>query len=395
MPMHLSGRSLRLGSIPIVLLLAAIALVAGHPRAADPSLVQVDVFRSGEDDYHTYRIPSLIATRQGTLLAFCEGRRDSSSDTGDIDLLLKRSFDNGKSWTSLAVVADHGGNTIGNPCPVIDRKTGTIWLLSTANPGRTTEKQIVEGTGEGTRTVWVTRSTDDGSTWAPLKEITRGVKLLDWSWYATGPGNGIQLSTGRLVIPCDHIAKGSKVMHSNVIYSDDGGKTWKLGGVAGEKTNECAVVELSDGSLLLNMRSYHGHNRRAIARSLDRGLTWSDVELDETLVEPECQASLVRFTARPLWSRNRLLFSNPADTDRVRMTVRLSYDEGKSWPVSKLLHAGPSAYSSLAILMDQTIGCLYERGEKSSYERITFARFNLEWLTDASDHLSRKEPEVE
>jgi sialidase-1 len=335
---------------------------------------QVEVFRAGEGGYHTYRIPALIVTKAGTLLAFCEGRRGGSGDSGDIDLLLKRSHDNGRTWSPAQVVADFDGDTIGNPAPVIDRKTGDIVLLLTRNPGAVKERQIIDGTTTGTRTVWLTRSTNDGATWTTPQEITASVKLPDWTWYATGPGNGIQLRSGRLVIPCDHIVAGSKANYSHIIFSDDGGKTWSLGGSAGDQTNESAVVELRDHSLLLNMRSNHGRNRRAIATSHDRGLTWSPVQSDGALIEPVCQASLIRFGKR------HLLFSNPADTKRVKMTVKLSTDEGKSWTRERLVHDGPSAYSSLARLKSGLIGLLYERGERSAYERITFAAFDLAWL---------------
>ncbi|MBI3698377.1 MAG: exo-alpha-sialidase [Acidobacteria bacterium] len=344
-------------------------------HAAQPALTQIELFRAGEDGYFAYRIPSLITTKKGTLLAFCEGRKNSRSDTGDIDLVLRRSFDNGKTWTPAQVVADHDEDTVGNPCPVVDRRTGVIWLLLTQNPGQMTQKQIMASEPGATRTVWVTRSADDGATWASPVEITSAVKDPEWTWYATGPGIGIQLRSGRLVIPCDHARKGTGARHSHVIYSDDYGRSWKIGGVLGPGTNECQLAELRDGSLLINMRSYAGKNRRAIARSRDGGLTWSQVTLDEALIEPVCQASFLRFT------RNALLFSNPADVQRVKMTVRLSYDEGRTWPVAKLLHAGPSGYSSLAALRDSTIGCLYERGERQYSEKITFARFNTSWLT--------------
>jgi len=178
-------------------------------------------------------------------------------------------------------------------------------------------------------------------------------------------------------------------MHSHVIYSDDYGKSWNMGGVLGEKTNECQLVELADGTLMINMRNYLGNQRRVIATSKDGGLSWSELEPDETLIDPVCQASFLRFTLKEKARKNRLLFSNPADTQRVNMTVRLSYDEGKAWPIARRLHEGPAAYSSLAILKDRSIGCLYERGETHPYERITFARFSLEWLSSGQDQLKK------
>jgi sialidase-1 len=359
----------------------ALAALLGFSAVWAASLTEVEVFRAGDGGYHTYRIPALIVTRKGTLLAFCEGRRNSASDTGDIDLLLRRSFDRGKTWQPVQQIADMGTDTIGNPTPVVERKTGAIILLMTGNPGSVTEKQISQGGYRAFRSVWVTRSQDDGDTWSQPAEITSQVKRPDWTWYATGPGNGIQLRSGRLVIPCDHNQRENDVRHSHVLYSDDRGATWKIGGIAAEKTNESAVAELKDGSLVLNMRSYHGGNRRAVQRSRDGGLTWSPLEFDDALIEPVCEASLV--SAVPAGSRpdNRLLFSNPAATSRTHMTVRLSRDGGRTWPASRLIYQGPSAYSSLAVLRDGTIGLLYERGERRAYERIMFAHFDTDWIS--------------
>src|SRR5213594_4256179 len=174
---------------------AVLVPAALKTSAAPPVYAQVQLFKSGEHGYHTYRIPALAASKKGTLLAFVEGRKSGRSDTGDIDVLLRRSFDNGKTWTEAQVVADHGDDTIGNPCPVVDAGTRTIWLLLTGNPGKTNETQILDDAGQGRRTVWVTHSNDDGATWAAPIEITSSVKEKEWTWYATGPGNGIQLES--------------------------------------------------------------------------------------------------------------------------------------------------------------------------------------------------------
>jgi sialidase-1 len=357
---------------------ALLLLTATLGSAAEPE--QAPVFVSGQGGYHTYRIPSLLVTPRGTLLAFCEGRKKSSGDTGAIDLLLRRSSDGGKTWSKTQVVWDDGANTCGNPCPVVNRNTGTVWLLMTHNLGTDTEAQILDGKSQGTRTVWVTRSDDDGLTWARPAEITRDVKKADWTWYATGPGVGIQTKAGRLVVPCDNYVKGSKERQAHVIVSDDGGKTWQLGGTVGPQCNESQIVELADGSLLLNMRSYRGTNRRLVAVSKDGGATFSRPEEAKDLIEPVCQASLVRGFGK----ERGILFSNPASKKRERMTVRLSTDEGKTWSHSRVLHEGPAAYSCLAVLPDGTIACLYERGDKSPYETITLARFSHRWLAGAN-----------
>ncbi len=350
---------------------------------------QEPIFVSGRDGYDTFRIPALITVPSGAVLAFCEGRRHGMSDSGEINLVLRRSLDGGATWQPLQLVAEDGPNTVGNPCPVIDRATGTIWLLLTHNLGDDTEAEIVDGTSKGTRRVWVTRSTDEGATWSAPADLTATTKAPDWTWYATGPGVGIQLRSGRLVIPCDHMVAETLQYRSHVIYSDDHGETWRLGGVVGDGVNECQVIERHDGSLLLNMRNYdcvHAH-QRALATSADGGLTWSPLAYDAALVEPICQAALLRGPEAPSSPRHCVLFANPADCERVKMTVRLSYDEGETWPVAKELFAGPSAYSSLAVLPEGMIGCLYECGEAHAYETITLARFSLSRLTGGADRV--------
>jgi sialidase-1 len=366
--------------------LAAALLIPGLAGADEPT--QAPLFVSGKDGYHTYRIPVLLVSGRGTLLAFCEGRKAGRGDSGDIDLLLRRSRDGGKSWQPTQVVWDDGTNTCGNPCPVVDARTGTIWLLMTHNLGPDTQEQILDGKSKGTRTVWVTRSTDDGATWSRPVEITRDVKKAEWTWYATGPGVGIQLKTSRLVVPCDNYVAGTRARQAHVITSDDGGKSWKLGGVVGPDCNEAQVAELADGSLVLNMRSYRGNNRRLVATSKDGGLTWSRPVEAAALVEPVCQASLVRHRGDP----GGLLFANPASKKRERLTVRFSPDGGKTWPAGQILHPGPAAYSCLAVLPDGSIACLYERGDKTPYETITFARFSLGWLRGAKEKPDKGDP---
>ena len=241
---------------------------------------QTDLFINGEEGYHTYRIPAVVVTPQGTVLAFCEARKNSPRDEGDIDLVLKRSTDGGQTWEKMRILWGEGENTIGNPCPVVDRETDTVWLPCCHNNDR----------------VFVMHSSDEGATWSSPVEITPDVKPPGWTWYATGPGHGIQLREGRLLIPCDHRIQQSRVSYSHVFYSDDHGINWKLGGSLSRDTNECVAVQTEDGAVYLSMRSLHGKNRRAYAWSQDGGETWSEVQWDETLIEPVCQASLVRFT---------------------------------------------------------------------------------------------------
>lgn len=359
---------------------AALNLVAG------PAPSEVEVFSAGSEGYHTFRIPSAIVTARGTLLAFCEGRTGGRGDAGDIDLVLKRSLDGGTTWRPLQVVWNDGPNTCGNPCPVLDRTTGVLWLLLTWNRGDDPEPKIIAGQSQDTRRVFVTRSTDDGLTWAKPQEITGSVKPTNWTWYATGPGAGVQiergLHAGRLVIPCDHIEAGTKRYYSHLIFSDDHGASWQLGGRSPrDQVNECEVAELTGDRLLLNMRNYDRRQRtRQVAISGDGGVSWSDQRHDPALLEPICQASLRRHSWPEAGRQSVLLFSNPASTNRENLTVRASFDEGRTWPVSRVLHAGPAAYSCLVRLPDERIGCLYESGRQHPYERIVLARLSLDML---------------
>lgn len=348
------------------------------------------LFEAGKDGYSSYRIPSIIRTARGSLLAFCEARKDGAGDAGNIDLVMKRSVDGGKTWSKQIVIWDDGNNTCGNPCPVLDEETGTIWLLLTHNMGTDHEKDIIKKTSKKTRTVWLSASFNDGLSWSYPKEITSTTKKPEWGWYATGPGVGIQIKNGpkkgRLVIPCDfsyddpqgNINNEPYEYGSHVIYSDDHGRTWQLGGTITPKMNECQVVEVADGNgtLLMDMRSYKGEGQRAQSVSYDGGESWTSPKGHPTLVDPVCQASLIRYPSSDK-QKSTLLFLNPASpSKRHNMTIRASFDEGKTWPVIKTVFTGPSAYSSMAVLSDGNIGLLYEAGVKSPYETIRFEILN-------------------
>jgi len=382
-------------------------------KAEEPLLTQTDVFVEGEGGYHTYRIPAIVVSKKGTILAFCEARKNSSADHGDIDLVLKRSFDNGKTWGAMQIVHEEGGTAriaIGQPTPIVDRETGTIHLLFCRD----------------NQQAFYAKSTDDGANFCHPVEITAAFSGFDLQLapdlsqttmgdlqdglpfrvtrLATGPGHAIQTRKGRLLVPVwlnsykvvPSSAGGPNEVidyryRASVIYSDNNGSTWNPGRVVASskgslQANEAMVGELADGSMYLNMRVV-GRKTRTVAQSKDGGVSWSEARTDENLIDPGCQASLLRFTNASEHRRNRLLFGNPASIKREQLMIRLSYDEGQSWPVAKLLNAGPSGYSDLAILNDMTVGCLYERGEKRVYQKLTFARFNLVWLTDGKDDL--------
>ena len=334
------------------------------------------VFKSGDYGYKCFRIPTIIKSKSGLLLAFAEGRKNSCSDTGDIDLVLRKSNDNGKSWSDLSVIWDDDENTAGNPSPVLDEISGRIILLSTWNLGTDHEWEIINKTSYDHRRIFQIISDDEGETWSIPKEITQDVKLDNWTWYATGPVNGIQLkrgkNKGRLIIPCDHIEAFNKRYYSHVIFSDDGGLNWKLGGSTLEDdVNECTVVELNNGNLLLNMRNYTDDRYRKQSISTDQGISWNTIYSNLDLQEPVCQASMIS-------SNKKLLFSNPdSKTAREKMTVKISIDKGKKWTELTTLHEGPSAYSNLIKIDKNIIGCLFEAGLSSPYEGIVFQKFKL------------------
>jgi len=336
------------------------------------------LFKQGMNGYACFRIPAIIKTKKGNLLAFAEARKGSCSDTGDIDLVMRRSTDQGASWSDLKVIWDDGNNVCGNPVPVLEKRSGKVFLLLTWNLGSDHERDIIAQKSEDTRRVFVTHSSDDGLNWEKPKEITSTTKQANWTWYATGPCHGIQLSKksgykDRLIVPCDHIEADTKHYYSHAIYSDDYGETWQLGGTTPQhQVNECVVAEGSQGQVLLNMRNYdRDHKNRKIAHSEDGGLSWSNLESDDTLIEPICQASLIANGKRG--KKHRLYFSNPASQNaRTNMTLRMSADDGQTWPRERVIHPGPAAYSDLVMLNKRQIGVLYEGGVNSPYEGIAF-----------------------
>lgn len=336
-----------------------------------------DVFERGVGA-DAYRIPALVVTNAGTLLAFAEARREGLGDSGHIELVVRRSTDEGNTWSRTETVWSDGVNTCGNPAPVVDRETGRIWLPMTWNLGTDREKDIIEGRSQQPRRAYITYSDDDGQSWAPARALPE-VRRPHWGWYATGPGNAIQLSrgkfAGRLVVPANHSDIQTDEEHfyrSHVFYSDDHGESWTLGGTVGPATNESVALELADGTLMLNMRSYAGANRRAVSLSNDGGISWSAPMLDDALVEPVCQASMSRddFTEEDT-RLSRVFFVNPASKQRERLTLKVSFTEGRSWESELLLYNGSSAYSSVVVLPGNEIGVLFER---DAYQKISFVR---------------------
>ncbi len=367
--------------------LALATVFALNVAAQVPSFSETNIFISGVGGYNTYRIPSIVRSTNGTLLAFCEGRKTSSSDSGDIDIVLRRSTNNGASWLPMSLVQEEGGTTsitIGNPTAVVDETTGEIHLLFCRNNDR----------------VFRTVSSDDGVTWSARVELTSQVKLSDWGWYATGPGHGVQLKrgaqAGRLVIPCDYNTTNGGY-GNQIVYSDDHGATWLLGAIrAGANNinpNENEVVELvatapGGGSrLYCNSRDQNGSasGNRSEAWSLDSGSSYGPFTNNTYFVCPVVQGSLLRLRATDEGAgRNRVLFSCPNNgSSRVNISVWSSTNEAASWSSPKSIYSSQSAYSDLVRDAAGDCGLLCEEGVSSAYENITYFHFNEAWLDAA------------
>ena len=333
------------------------------------------VYSSGKDGYHTYRIPSIIKTHYGELLAFCEGRKENHNDSGFIEIMVKKSYDSGKTWTQQDIIASDGKNTFGNCNPVVDSKTGRIHIVCNFNLAGVHEEEIRRG--EGVRECYHLYSDDNGITWSIPRNITQQVKKTDWTWHAIGPCHGIQTKSGRFVFGGNHANLSVATTSDNYdgfsfsIYSDDNCKTFNISDDIAPETNECSVAELSDGRLYMNMRTQQYFHRFS-AYSEDQGETWVDFEPDEELTDPKCQG-----VALCLRESGELIFCNAYSLNRSNLTVRISHDLGRTWQESIVIHEGPAAYSDLVQIDDVTIGCLYEFGSENPYENIGFALIGI------------------
>jgi sialidase-1 len=351
-------------------------------------------YTSGTEGYSAFRIPAVVATKSGDLLAFAEGRFAGLADAGNIDTVVKRSTDGGCTWSSLKVVQDSGDNTSGNPTPVVT-ESGRVVLVTNYNAGTATEAAILRGqvTAEQSRRVFVQYSDDEGGTWTAPREITADTKLGNWRWYATAPGHATRLThgehAGRLVIPANHsIAPpadstdlGSEVKYygGHSLYSDDDGQTWHIGYVDDNpdgyiNVNETTATELPDGRVYFNTRDHNGTapGNRADAYSLDGGRTLREpFRPQTTLAGPVVEGSVLQLRG----PKAPLLYAGPADpASRAAMSLRTSTDQGGTWRSALALSGLPAAYSDLVQLDANTVGVLYETGNSGPYETITFRR---------------------
>jgi len=363
------------------------ALAAGWGAVAipaEPLLVRVNVFESGKDGYHTFRIPAIETAADGSLVAFAEARKYNRSDPGyenqDIDLVCKRSTDGGQTWSAMRLIEDPGELwSAGNPATVVDRQTGRMWLLYLrCRPGRSS-RTARPGTDD---VQTIARTSDDhGLNWSEpidLTSVARDMGDAEWKVTVVGPGGMIQDRRGRLV------AAIWKAVPYGVLslFSEDHGRTWQRGQSAPASAlhagNENQLVELADGRILMDFRQTKGPNRW-LTESGDGGHTWSEPRPGVTVSPVAC--AIERYTLRSAGDdRDRILWTGPKGPSRANLVVRVSYDEGRTFTNERSLAEGPAAYSDLTILKDKTAGVLWESGVKGSYEFITFTRFNRQFL---------------
>ena len=363
------------------------------------------VFKSGEDGHKTYRIPAIISLQDGTLLAFSEGRVNDGEDFGDIDLVMKKSVDHGKSWSALETVVDQNQLQAGNPAPVLDlldpyHPSGVVYLFY--NTGNNHEGEVRKG--NGVREVWYIRSFDGGTTWETPVNITLQIhKPLqpnfnssynfkeDWRTYANTPGHAFQFLSGkykgRIFIPANH-SQGSPQSHfheyqAHGFYTDNHGESFKLGAsISIPGSNEATATELSNSKMIMSIRNQAGDiKRRIIGVSSDGGEHWDTAYYDQQLIDPNCEGSLLTIG----FAKGKAIIAHcnaASEERRDNLTVKISYNEGKTWEKSFLISASNnqeqsdwSAYSDLVLINKKTIGILFERND---YTEIVFKTQHIE-----------------
>jgi sialidase-1 len=358
----------------------------------------VPVFVSGQEGHKSYRIPAIIALPNGDLLAFAEGRVHGAADFGDVNIVMKRSSDKGKSWSALQTVADYDSLQAGNAAPVVDLTDpaypkGRIFLFY--NTGNAHEGEVRKG--KGLREVWYKTSIDNGQTWSEPVNISMQVHRPnqpaanpayifkeDWRAYANTPGHGMQFANGkykgRIFIAANH-SKGDpkpagEDYFAHGFYTEDHGKTFTLSETVPESGgNEAMAAELINDRLIMNIRNQQGDVRaRIVSFSSDGGATWDTTYFDQQLPDPVCQGSILDVGKKR--GKTVLAFCNPADTKRRdNLTLRFSYDEGKTWPEQHVIAKSENekndhaAYSDLVQVSRKEVGVLYE---KDGYQQIVF-----------------------
>lgn len=362
---------------------------------------------AGQDQVNTYRIPGVITTNKGTLISVYDNRYNNSKDLQEhIDVGMSRSTDGGQNWQPMKVIMDmgeYGGrsqqlNGIGDPCVLYDHKTNTIWVAALWMSGSAPDQMLWWASKPGmkpeeTGQIILVKSTDDGLTWSSPINITEQIKNPSWQLLLQGPGRGITMTDGTLVFPAQFksdigeksLDGGQYTCHSTIFYSKDQGKTWKIGTGAKSNTTEAQVVELTDGSLMLNMRDDRNRkdkgdtNGRAVATSTDLGKTWAiHPSSNSVLPEPNCMASIISANVKINGKIQQVLFfSNPNNkAERTNMTIKASLDGGLSWPISyqtELYSPAGYGYSCMTMVDEHTIGIVYEGVKDLYFQKVKVA----------------------
>lgn len=363
----------------LIILVSAISFTAysqnEEVQAHDHFLKFKNIFdTSMKPGVSCFRIPSIITAPNGNLIVAIDERVPSCADlrgSEDINIVIRRSADNGESWTEIETIVDYPlGKSASDPSMIVDKTTGEIFLFfNYMDLGKEKDVYYLK---------FVT-SIDNGKTWSSPIDITSQITKTEWhkDFKFITSGRGIQTRSGKLLHTLVNLDHG---LH--LFGSDDHGKNWYFIDTPIKPANESKIVELVDGSWMINSR-YNGKGIRFIHTSIDEGTTWLS-KPDSTLIDPGCNASIIRYTSvKDGADKNRLLFSNAKmKNKRMNMTLRISYDEGKTWTEGKTIYKGGSAYSSMSILANGDIGLFFE---KDNYKENAFVRISLEWLTDGND----------
>ncbi len=352
------------------------ATVDGEPVAlsykgeGEARRMGVSVRTAGDDEVAAYRIPGLVTSKKGTLVAVYDIRNNSSVDLQeDIQVGVSRSFDGGQTWKPMQVAMDMRGygflpdsqNGIGDPAILMDDKTGDLYIIALWAHGIGGQRNFFGSKKnamlpeEQAAQVLISKSSDDGATWSEPVNITPQIKDPSWGVLLQGPGMGITMEDGTLVFAFQYVA-ADNVPKATIIYSKDRGQSWEIGAPARENTTEAQVAEIEPGVLMLNMRD-NRRGSRAVMISKDMGKTWTDHHTTRSaLIEPVCMASFVKINDKTF------LFSNPADTkSRINMTIKGSTDTANSWNEGVLLDSGSGwGYSCITMIDDETVGIIYE-----------------------------------
>ncbi|MEZ4952705.1 MAG: sialidase family protein [Saprospiraceae bacterium] len=343
------------------------------------------VFKNGEGEYACFRIPAIIQAKNGDLLAFAEGRKNSCRDNYDVDMVMKKSTDNGQTWGPLVLIWNDSTNTCGNPAPIVDLETGRVLLFVNWQLGSDRIEAIKSRTSTDTKRMFLFTSNDNGDSWSEKREMTSQMKLPGWDSFVAGPGSGLQMRNptykNRMVLPCHFstIENGKIEIKSNLIYSDDGGDNWVIGGISPETdNNECEVAEISNGGLMVNMRKASKRiSARSVAYSFDGGATLENQHFDDELIGPTCMASLDNYVAEN--GKLVCLFANPNHQfSRENLTIQRSFDDGETWEKFQTVFKGYSGYSDLVPMQNGQVGIIFECGKIRYSDGLAFRSYDWE-----------------